>query len=181
MDPFSRPGGCVSRLTSSVAFLLLAGFCQATLAQGEPGKVEAVWVDSIPLGSEPAALRKDFAACLALLRKMDLDMELFILDKIHPHLEALYRAYAEMTGLLTRRDPGHRSPLLADIGKVKDRTEVIHRLFDSGELEVSQNHLRDLILHLKKLEERFAERDATRAATAPIPSPAGAPSEGRSP
>jgi hypothetical protein len=181
MHPFSLPCGYLSRLTCTVASLLLAGLLQAASAQVGPGRVEAVWIDSIPKGSESAALRKDFAACLELFAKMDLDMELFILDKIHPHLEALYRAYAEMTGLLPRWDPGRGAPFLADIGKVRERTEVIHRLFDAGELEVSQNHLRDLLRHLKKLQKRFEELDAARAASAPGPSPAGAPSEGRSP
>lgn len=164
---------------------LLAGFLPQAEAQTRRGEV--VWVDSIPAGAESPALKKDFSRCLEVLRKMDKDMDLFNLDKIHPHLEDLYRVYAEMTGLLPRWDPGNRTGILADIGKVKDRTEVIHRLFDSGEMEVSQRYLRDLILHGKRLERRFGEQDAAKARSManPSPAPASAPAasqaEGRTP
>jgi hypothetical protein len=151
------------------AVLLLAGCFQVALAQGQgrTWRGEAAWVDSIPAGSESPVLRRDFAHCLEVLKRMDSDMDLFNLDRIHPHLEELYRDYAEMTGLLPRWDPRNRTTFLADIGKIKDRTEVIHRLFDSGEMEVSQRYLRELIRHMKRLEQRFADQDAAWVRASP--------------
>lgn len=153
----------------------MAGCILPAMAQGQgQGRTlgrtirgEAVWVDSIPAGSESPALRRDFARCLDHLKRMDSDMDLFNLDRIHPHLEALYLDYAEITGLLPRWDPGNRTTFVADIGKAKDRTEVIHRLFDSGEMEVSQRYLRELIRHWKRLDQRFAEQDAARDRASP--------------
>lgn len=151
------------------AVLLMAGCFQLASAQGQGRTLrgEVVWVDSIPAGSESPVLRGDFAHCLEVLKRMDSDMDLFNLDKIHPHLEELYRDYAEIAGLLPRWDPENRTSFLADIGKVKDRTEVIHRLFDSGEMEVSQRYLRELIRHWKRLEQRFADQDAAQVRTSP--------------
>ena len=139
------------------AFSISFAFCAAGAAAITPAP-NRVPVPSLASGaaqSNVSALARDSADSLAgqlsrcgdVLKAMDVEMGILSLDGIHAHLEELYRRYDKMIRLSRAAAPDAGvSP--EDIGKVKARTETIHRLFDAGELAVSQAQLRDLIRHV---------------------------------
>ncbi len=102
------------------------------------------------------SLRADLSRCLGILRAMDVEMEIFSLDSIHPQLAELYRRYDRMIAFAQGADSGGSAYGTAELRKVKARTETIHRLFDAGEAAVSQGQLRDLIRHATAFQGRLA-------------------------